>query len=372
MREFKETGTLEIMNRSKVLIGVAGLGVILLVIAANYWGFFKSKTGPEARKAQREAILKDDRKNLQKTDAKEDEIRNALMRLAAAQDPLALEESLKRAQDPSIMIRSAVAFALGRYDDPRVLGALQTLLEDSSEEVRRDAIRGMGSRANEERRALLVSMRSKDAMSPTERVALWEVLLRGDPEGKYKNEALVELTAFARSTDSLVKMQATGLLASKFKGDARVVSILKEKLLGAQDPQDRVLAFHHLLSMRDPWVIENYKKLSIDSALPELQNVGIQLIGRACPPKYWEILEQKMSDPAAPIEIKSASLQALASLGGDQAWAVFDQWVSSGRLKDPTLESMQTQVRERLIRTRGRPGRCETNPAPGSSPQADH
>lgn len=371
MRESPEAGTLGSMNRSKLLIGVAGLVVVLGVIAANYWGFFKSKTGPEARKAQREAILKEDRKNLQRADAKEDEIRNALMRLAAAQDPLALEEGIKRAQDPSPMIRGAVAFALGRYEDPRALGALKGLLEDSSDEVRRDAIRGLGSRANEERRALLISMRSKKDMTPTERVALWEMLLRADPEGKFKTEALGELTSFARSDDPLVKMQATGLLASKFKGDARVVSILKDKLLGAKDPQDRVLAFHHLLSMRDPWVIENYQKLSIDSALPELQSVGIQLIGRACPPKYWDILEQKMSDPAASIEIKSASLQALASLGGDQAGVVLEKWTSTGKLKDPSLESMLTQVRERLSRTRGRPGRCEPIPAPGSSPPAD-
>jgi uncharacterized membrane protein len=354
------------MNRTKWTVGAIASGVILLVVAANYFGFFKGKSGPGAGRAQREALLKQDRKNLERADAREDEIRNALMRLAAAQDPSALEEALKRVKSPSVQIRGAVAFALGRFSDPRSLEGIKQLLEDTAPEVRRDAIRGMGMRPDDSRKALLEGMKSKKDLSPGERVALLEVLLRWDGDGKNKAEAMPELLSMARSSDPMIKNQAIGLLASRYRGDAKVVSLLKEKLQNGQEPSDRVLALHHLVSMRDPWVMENFKKLSVDSSSPELQTVGLQLLARVCPPRPWEIVESKMSGGQISPQLKSAALSALAGLGGAKAFEVLEKWKSEGKLSDPMLQPMIKQLSERVAAQKAQPGRCEVSPTPAA------
>jgi hypothetical protein len=347
------------MNRTKLGL-IIGAGLIAIALAGYGLGLFGKKDPREAAREQREALLQTDRENLNRADASEEEIRMALMRLASARDPGVLEQALKRAKDPSALVRSAVAYALGRFPEPRSIEALKILMADESMEVRRDAIRSLGSRPDDDRRKLLESLKNRKGQSPAEKLAVWEVLLRGDGQAKYKAEALDELLSMARSGEGGLGTQAMALLASRYRGEPRVVALLKERLQTAPDLGEKAMALNYLVVMRDPWTLSNFRKLSVDSTTPELQILGVQLLGRACPQSIWEILDEKFSGAEASPQLRSAALGALSSVGGAKATELFEKWKSQGKLKDPALQPLVDAVAERLERTKSRPGRCDS------------
>ncbi len=349
------------MNKSKILI-VGGI-LLVLIVVGSYSGFFRGKPGAGQAAAQREAILKQDRKNLEKKDASAGEIRAALMRLSSTQDPLALEQAIARVADPSPEIRGAVAFAVGRYLDPKAEEALKKLLADSVADVRRDAIRGAGSRADDSRRALLEGLKSKKDMTPAERVALWEVLLKWDVQGKLKAEASSELLGMVKSPDPMVRAQALGVLVSKMREDGRVVALLKDQFQHGAQPSDRVMALHHLVSLRDSWVIENFQKFTVDSNSPELQSAGLQLMAIACPARRWEIIEARALDPKSPPNVRMSAIYSLRSLGGPKAYESLNRWIASGKLSDPVLGDNPKKVLEQLEKTKNQVERCEARAA---------
>lgn len=356
------------MNKSKILL--VGGGVLLLIVIGSYSGFFKSKGVPGQATAQREAILKQDRKNLERKDANSGEVRAALMRLSSTQDPLALEQALARVSDPSPEIRGAVAFAVGRYLDPKADEALKKLLADTSADVRRDAIRGAGSRADDSRRSILEVLKDKKDMTPAERVALWEVLLKWDVQGKLKGEAAAELIAMVKSADPMVRAQSLGVLVSKMRDDSRVVGLLKDQFQNSTQPSDRVMALHHLVSLRDPWVLENFQKFTVDSNLPELQSAGLQLMAVACPSRRWELIEARVLDPKSPPNVRMSAVYSLRSLGGAKAYESLSKWIESGKLSDPVLGDVPKKVLEQLEKMKTQPERCEARAAAMQAPGA--
>ncbi len=352
------------MNRTKLGLGI-GAGLIAIALAGYGLGLFGKKDPREAAREQREELLETDRENLARAGASEEEVRMALMRLASARDPGVLEQALKRAKDPSPLVRSAVAYALGRFPEPRSIDVLKALITDESIDVRRDAIRSLGTRPDDERRKFLEALKNRKGQSPSEKLAVWEVLVRGDAQGKYKAEALDELLALARSGEGGLGTQAMALLASRYRGEPRVVALLKERLQSAPDLGEKAMALNYLVVMRDPWTLANFRKLSIDSSNPELQILGVQLLGRACPQALWEILDEKFSGADASPQIQSAAMGALSSIGGQKAAELFEKWKSQGKLKNPALRPLVDAVAERLERTQGRPGRCD-----GTQPSA--
>ncbi|MFN7684841.1 MAG: HEAT repeat domain-containing protein [Oligoflexia bacterium] len=351
------------MTRKKLILGLALVAGSVGVVAAFQFGLFGPSDPRERARIQREALLRQDRKNLTGKDSSESEVRDALMRLAAVQDSVALSAALDQVGHPSPAIRGAAAFALGRFVDAKALPALKGLLKDPVVEVRRDAIRALGSRAGEDRARELESLRQRKDLVPIERIALWESLLRWDRDGKHKSQALTELLTIARASGSNVepalRAQALGLLATRFRGDGKVSALLKERAQSEGQMIERVTALQHLLMVRDPWVLENFRKLTVDSKVSELQSVGLQLLSRACPQGLWEILEIKMTQPSTPLEVRSAALSALVSLGGTQGYETFLRWKSEGRLSEPALASLASSIEGRLEQTRDRASRCK-------------
>jgi len=345
------------MSNRKLVVGVA-VGVAVIGLGA-YLGLFSKLFGPQSPEARREATLKQDRKNLQKKDASVGEVRAALLRLSSTQDPAVFEQSLGFIQDSSPEVRSAVAYAVGRYPGPKSNEALKKLMGDASPDVRRDAIRAAATLQDPARREMIDSVRHQKNATPGERIAFWEAILRWDPQSKEKGEAFSELNGFVKSADSMIRAQAVGVLVARMRDDSRVASLLKEQLEKGAQPSDRVMAMHHLVAMKDKWLIENFQKYLNDNASPDLQSAALQLTGSLCPKNRWEVLETRVMDAKAPIQIRMAAVHGIRSLGSSKGVELLRRALDSAKSGDPALADLIKRMIEQMGSSAQAPENCQ-------------
>lgn len=348
-------------NRKPVVL----IGIVLLLLGVGaYFGLFRGLFGPPSPQVQREATLRKDRENLEKKDATVGEVRAALLRLSSTQDPAVFDQALRFVGDSSPEVRSAVAYAVGRYPGPKSIEVLRKLMEDSSADVRRDAIRSAAMVQEPGRREMIERLRGKNAASAGERIAFWEAVLRwsGDSaaaSAKDKAEALGELQNFAKVSDAAIRSQAVGVLVARLRDEPRVRTLLKDQLQSGLEPSDRVMALHHLVALHDAWILENFAKYLGPTAGPELQAASLQLIGSACPANRWEVLESRIADASGPAQLRMSAVHGLRSLGGVKAYGMLKQAIDGGKFQDPSLKDFAVRMLSEMEATRSQPERCQ-------------
>lgn len=295
-----------------------------------------------------EDLLRADRANLNRKGALDGEVYGALVRLAQRQDPAAREAALARKEDPSPLIRSGVAQALGYFDDEEAFATVRGLLSDPQVSVRLQAIQGLTHRPGERRKAAARDLLARANVTSEERVAVAAAVLALQPSADERDQAigaLVHLTAEpVAKQDPRVALSAAIAMVSSAPTDARVEDALRGFLKNGTVPGVHDVAIRHLASARDPWLRANYRKLEAEPS-PGVRLALIQSLHIACPEDRWQTLDwllaQKSANPptppnraAQPDLVRLAAVQEVATLGGPGAPGFLEKMLQDARFSN--------------------------------------
>lgn len=195
----------------------------------------------------------------------EAEVYAALVRLGKAQDPQARTLALKLASSDRALLRAGAATALGNFEDPVIRGKLQSLVEDSDERVRDQAILALGAQAGAERLSFLEGLLSKNGFPVAGRVAASAAIYR-IADGAVRERALSELIKIARQgaggvPENGVELKALHHASALAARDSRVLELLRQMILKGKNPALSANAIRHLSVVGDAWLGKNLVKL---------------------------------------------------------------------------------------------------------------
>ena len=293
------------MFRIIVLVG--------FVSGAGYWawrrfaGDTKTIVAPTT-----DQVLEMDRKNLNaNTGVNEHQIYAALVRLAQAGDPSAVDEALKRAHSPSEWVRSGVAEALGRSDRPEARRTLAELLLDPSEKVRVRSLHALGMRESAENRQMIERhLEQRPNVTPNERLEGHGSLIKQVPfaERKKHVESMVQI---AQSLSGEEQLAAWLLIVSLAPREESVLNALDQiSKKGAPGSDDlTALAIRHLGASAPERVRTRLFGLHKDKRM-KVRLAAVQSLSTACPLERLDILSAVVEQEKESIVWRTAVQQA--------------------------------------------------------------
>ncbi len=113
---------------------IMGFSILIILMIAVIW-VFKDKISNDQSRPDTEQ-MKSDRRTLVSAESTEVQTYEALARLSRLQDHAAHDVALKKASDPSRIVREGAANALGHYTSKESFLALSALLGDDDSNIR--------------------------------------------------------------------------------------------------------------------------------------------------------------------------------------------------------------------------------------------
>ncbi|MBM3847580.1 MAG: HEAT repeat domain-containing protein [Verrucomicrobia bacterium] len=281
---------------------------------------------------------------------------------AAAIGKLALSRSLEildpiagASSDPEVIVRKAVATALGFFQDDRIVIPLTALLNDLSPEVREAAARGLGeAKLQCAERALISAL--KDPNSDV-RLAAAKALDRMGWQPQCSEERAMHSIATGKFMQAAQEGETAFVpLVAALKGDT--YSQRKAAIEALSRIEDARALRPLLHSLKDP---DSHVRVS-----------AVEALGRLGNPEAIDALVQAMKDEFSPV--RAAAADVLGRMGGpkalvpltvglrDKSWEVRRASVESlGRLGDlraiepmvALLKDKDPDVRLTTVRTLG-------------------
>jgi hypothetical protein len=340
-----------------IRIGIAAVGAAVLIFGVYKVWKPQPKTGPQAGNERVAQMLKQDKANLSKADARDFEIHGALLRLSQRGDQLGRTEAIKRAKSESAMIRQGVANALGYFEDDESFTTLKSLLGDKEQPVRVHAIYGLGHKRNKNREDLLQELLKKKDLAGEERIAVISSLLRVVNSPELRNEAVGTLLSLAKDTKNpTLSDHAVRMAVSMAPRDQRVTEMLRGMLNDKPSLSVEATAVRHLATTKDPWVRKHLRQFA-ESKSPQTRLAVVQSLHVACPDDRWSLLE-KIVQSESDRSVLSAALRAPGYMPGDAAKSFMERVTrtvklegdaanvaknTSDKLKGPGVDPCQAQ-----------------------------
>ena len=251
------------------IIKPLSLTALIFLVALIVWRSYH-KTSDQNAKTQ-SILLEKDKQLIQKSNAPEHELKNALMRLSEQKNPEAERLSFERAQSKDPEVRKNAAQALGFINNAESEKKLVELTVDSDTSVRLSAIGALGYRQTPGRNNILKAIFSKNTSSIEEKLQAVSSLSRSP---LIKAEERLEYTEYVTklADDSSQKKwtkEILQILVNVAPKDPRTLKLINEILLAAAD---------------------NNKETA-----PQTAVVAIQALHRSCPDNRLQLLEKILS-----------------------------------------------------------------------------
>ena len=338
----------------KVLFAFLTIAIIL----GGYFAYKKFQTPKSYAELEAERIakvIKQDKKTLDNSKAHEADVYGALIRLSSRGEKMALQESLKRAKDPSTLVRAAVGNALGYFDDPEALQMMERLSNDPEIQVRVQAINGIAHKDAPPRIELLKRVVGRASVSPEEWVAAYSGLLVMSVSPQEKTSAVVTLIGMssnAKLAENLRNLAAIKLI-SVAPRDEKVVKMMKDVVLAGKNRALVPVSLRHLSTMNLPGMADVFVAASKNEDA-QVRIAALQGMRYSCHPKRFNVAEHFIRQDKERY-VKDAAIRELQWMPSDESLAVLERVIKDHALEDDQERLVRITATE-VRRLKGQPG----------------
>jgi HEAT repeat protein len=319
----------------QLVLQVSGAALAGLVVAAILHPLIHHKSNRPMTAAERVELNREhDREVLDMRNPDKADMYGALVRLSQNKEERARHEGLVRANDPSPLVRAGAANGLGYFDDKQSLAALAKLAEDPDENVRIQAMIGLGHSQSAEREALLEKNVGSRSAGPAEIVAAWSSMLTAAPGAVKQDTALGILVELAQSPKIPRNQQVIAAMRalSSSPHDKRVIEMLRNFVSKGDNPAVVPVAIRQLASIRDEGLMKAFPKLAQNREV-QVRLAAIQSLRFACYPHRISLLNDVIRRDDNRMMVQAA-IRELTAMPGPEAEKTLQKVVDDGVLKD--------------------------------------